>query len=163
MISAEGQGWQTYISHIYFKRLAWLGWICIGIAVNCGSYRFSFKFCILIIQQNVTHWWQQYEFTNFHLSDFMYWSFHNAINFLDDVHNFKIAFPSKFFHHICSSQPSMVQWLSSSIFPCVVVRSSHYGNTRQNLHFFNIYRHKSPILRKKKILTQYHLIPSSPS
>ena len=37
----------------------------------------------------------------------------------------------------CSSQPSMVHWLSSSIFPCSVgclfVRLSRYGNTRPNL------------------------------
>ena len=35
---------------------------------------------------------------------------------------------------ICSSQPSMVHWLSSPIFPCSVVwLSSRYGNTRPNL------------------------------
>ena len=38
---------------------------------------------------------------------------------------------------ICSSQPSMVHWLSSSIFPCLVVRLfgwlSCHGNTRRNL------------------------------
>ena len=40
-------------------------------------------------------------------------------------------------YSICSSQPSMVHWLSSSIFPCwLVVRSSRYGNIRPNLHFF---------------------------
>ena len=33
----------------------------------------------------------------------------------------------------CSSQPSMVHWLSSSIFPCLVVWLSRYGNTLQNL------------------------------
>ena len=37
----------------------------------------------------------------------------------------------------CSSQPSLVHWLSSSIFPCSVVRSlSRYGNIRPNIHFF---------------------------
>ena len=35
--------------------------------------------------------------------------------------------------HICSSQPSMVHWLSSPIFPCSFVRLSRYGNTRPNL------------------------------
>ena len=40
----------------------------------------------------------------------------------------------------CSSQPSMVHWLSSSIFPCSFGRSlSRYGNIRPNLHFFSIY------------------------
>ena len=35
--------------------------------------------------------------------------------------------------HICSSQPSMVQWLSSSIFPfCSFVR----GDILPNLHFY---------------------------
>ena len=33
----------------------------------------------------------------------------------------------------CSSQPSMVHWLSSSIFPCLVGCSSRYGDTRPNL------------------------------
>ena len=37
----------------------------------------------------------------------------------------------------CASQPSMVHWLSSSIFPCsvgcLVVWLSRYGNTLQNL------------------------------
>ena len=37
----------------------------------------------------------------------------------------------------CSFQPSMVHWLSSSIFPCLFVcLSSRYGNIRPNLHFF---------------------------
>ena len=44
----------------------------------------------------------------------------------------------------CSSQPSIVHWLSSSIFPCLFVclsvspsvRPSRYGNIRPNLHFF---------------------------
>ena len=59
-------------------------------------------------------------------------------------------------HTFCSSQPSIVHWLSSSIFPCsVVVRPSRYGNIRPNLHFFNIYRHTS------LVLTQFHLKPSS--
>ena len=36
---------------------------------------------------------------------------------------------------IFSSQPSMVHWLSSPIFPCSVVwLSSRYGNTRPNWH-----------------------------
>ena len=34
----------------------------------------------------------------------------------------------------CSSQPSMVHWLSSCIFPC---SSSRYGDIRPNLHIFN--------------------------
>ena len=33
----------------------------------------------------------------------------------------------------CSSQPSIVHWLSSSIFPCLVVRSSCHGNIWPNL------------------------------
>ena len=33
----------------------------------------------------------------------------------------------------CSSQPSMVHWLSSPIFPCSFVRLSRYGDTRPNL------------------------------
>ena len=38
----------------------------------------------------------------------------------------------------CSSQPSIVQWLSSSIFPfcSLFVRPSRYGNIRPNLHFY---------------------------
>ena len=37
----------------------------------------------------------------------------------------------------CSSQPSMVHWLSSPIFPCSsVVRLSRYGDIRPNLHFY---------------------------
>ena len=39
----------------------------------------------------------------------------------------------------CSSQPSLVHWLSSSIFPCLFVcpsfRPSRYGNIRPNLQF----------------------------
>ena len=56
----------------------------------------------------------------------------------------------------CPSQHSMVHWLRSSIFPCLsFVCSRRYGNTRPIFTFFNIWRHKSPII------TQYHLIPSS--
>ena len=33
----------------------------------------------------------------------------------------------------CSSQPSMVHWLSSSIFPCLFGCSSRYGDTGPNL------------------------------
>ena len=38
----------------------------------------------------------------------------------------------------CSSQPSMVHWLSSSIFPFCrpSVRPSRYGDIRPNLHFY---------------------------
>ena len=57
----------------------------------------------------------------------------------------------------CSSQPSLVHRLSSSIFPCLFVRSSvplGWHPTKSPL-FFNTYRHKSPIP------TQYHLKPSS--
>ena len=37
----------------------------------------------------------------------------------------------------CSSQPSMVQWLSSPIFPfCSFSRLSRYGDIRPNLHFY---------------------------
>ena len=48
-------------------------------------------------------------------------------------------FPHSFFPFFpfCSSQPSIVHWLSSSIFPCLVVWlfgcSSRYGDTRPNL------------------------------
>ena len=42
----------------------------------------------------------------------------------------------------CSSQPSLVHWLSSSIFPCSVVRSA-MGTSDQISTFFNIYRHKA--------------------
>ena len=54
----------------------------------------------------------------------------------------------------CSSQPSMVHWLSSSIFPCSVVRPAMVTSDRIST-FFNTYRHKSPIL------TQYHHISTS--
>ena len=56
----------------------------------------------------------------------------------------------------CSSQPSMVQWLSTSIFPfssfvcCPAMVTPAKIST-----FFNICTHKSPTL------TQYHLIPNS--
>ena len=46
---------------------------------------------------------------------------------------------------ICSSQPSIVQWLSSSIFPCLFVRPAMVI-TDQISTFFNVYRHKSPVL-----------------
>ena len=55
----------------------------------------------------------------------------------------------------CSSQPSLVHWLSSPIFPCSVVRCPAMVTSDQISTFFNTYRHKSPIL------TQYFLIPSS--
>ena len=58
----------------------------------------------------------------------------------------------------CSSQPSMVHWLSSSIFPCSFVRPSvrpAMVTSDQISTFFNIYWHKS------HIITQYHIIPSS--
>ena len=64
----------------------------------------------------------------------------------------KISFSIYFTHFpssnisllFCSSQPSMVHWLSSSIFPfclfvCSFVRPSRYGNIRPNLRFFSIY------------------------
>ena len=58
----------------------------------------------------------------------------------------------------CSSQPSMVHWLSSSIFPCLFVRRSvrpALVTSDQISTFFNIYWHKS------HTITQYHLIQSS--
>ena len=67
----------------------------------------------------------------------------------------------------CSSQPSMVQWLSSSIFPCL---SSRYGNIRPNLHFFSIYTGikalyypSTPLntMQYQVTLTQYHQVPTS--
>ena len=37
----------------------------------------------------------------------------------------------------CSSKPSMVHWLTNSIFPCLLfVCLSRYGNIRSNIHFF---------------------------
>ena len=60
--------------------------------------------------------------------------------------------------HFCSSQPSMVHGLSSSIFPCSVVCSfvcpAMVTSDRSPL-FFNTYRHTS------LVLTQFHLKPSS--
>ena len=59
----------------------------------------------------------------------------------------------------CSSQPSIVHWLRSPIFPCLVVwlfgRCPAMVTSDQICIFFNIYRHKSPTL------TKFHLIPSS--
>ena len=57
----------------------------------------------------------------------------------------------------CSSQPSMVHWLSSSIFPCsfVCCRCPAMVTSDQIFLFFNKYKHRS------LILAQYHLIPSS--
>ena len=50
---------------------------------------------------------------------------------------YKFTFSTVAHNPFCSSQPSMVHWLSSSIFPCSVVCSfgwlSRYGNTRPNL------------------------------
>ena len=54
------------------------------------------------------------------------------------------------------SLPWSIGWVALSFLVCLFVRlSSRYVDIRLNLHFFNIYRHRSPIL------TQYHLIPSS--
>ena len=58
----------------------------------------------------------------------------------------------------CSSQPSMVHWLSSSIFPCSFVRPSvrpAMVTADQISTFFSIYRHKS------LVPTQFYLLPSS--
>ena len=56
----------------------------------------------------------------------------------------------------CSSQPSMVHWLSSSIFPfCRLFVCPAMVTSDQISTFFNIYRHKSVVL------TQFNLIPSS--
>ena len=55
----------------------------------------------------------------------------------------------------CSSQPFIVHWLSSPIFPCLFVRRPAMVTSDQISTFFNIYRHKSVVL------TQFHLIPSS--
>ena len=59
---------------------------------------------------------------------------------LDDHSNFFLAFPELLPYlgkicpkHFCSSQPSMVHWLSSPIFPCPVGCLSRYGDTRPNL------------------------------
>ena len=54
---------------------------------------------------------------------------------------FHLFTPECSLSHICSSQPSIVHWLSSPIFPCSVVWlfgwlfgcSSRYGDTRPNL------------------------------
>ena len=48
--------------------------------------------------------------------------------------------------HLSRPWSIAMHWLSSSIFPCSFVRPSRYGNIRPNLHFFNIYRHISPLL-----------------
>ena len=69
----------------------------------------------------------------------------------------------------CSSQPSSVHWLSSSIFPCSVFCPSRYGNIRPNIYFFQYIQAKKPCnslvpLHTKQyhvILTQYHQVPSS--
>ena len=59
------------------------------------------------------------------------------------------------FYMNCSSQPSMVHWLSSSNFPCSPVwLFSHYGDIPLNLRIFDIYGHKSPTL------TQCHFVPN---
>ena len=58
----------------------------------------------------------------------------------------------------CSSQPSMVNWLSSSIFSSSVGRSfvpPAMVTSDKISNLFNINWHKS------HIITQYHLIPSS--
>ena len=74
----------------------------------------------------------------------------------------------------CSSQPSLVHWLSSSIFPCSFGRLSvplWWHPTKYPL-FFNIYRHKSPLLphtnpvppstiQYRPVLTYYHHISTS--
>ena len=68
-------------------------------------------------------------------------------------------FPTRSFLHpsadFCSSQPSMVHWLSSPIFPfCSSVRPAMVTSD-QISSFFNMYRHES------LVLTQFYLIPSS--
>ena len=62
---------------------------------------------------------------------------------------------SPFIAHL--SLPWSIGWVALSfLVRRLFVRSSScYGDIWLNLHFFNIYRHRSPIL------TQYHLIPSS--
>ena len=58
----------------------------------------------------------------------------------------------------CSSKQSIVQWLSSSIFPCLFGRlfvRPAMVTSNQISTFFNIYRHTS------LVLTQFHLKPSS--
>ena len=54
----------------------------------------------------------------------------------------------------CSSQPSMVHWLRSSIFPCLFVRPAMVKSDQISI-FFNMCRHAS------HVLTQFHLKPSS--
>ena len=69
----------------------------------------------------------------------------------------------------CSSQPSIVHWLSGSIFPCLFFRPSCYGDIRPNLHFFQYIQalkpHINPLPLNSKqyqvILTQYHQVPTS--
>ena len=56
----------------------------------------------------------------------------------------------------CSSQPSMVHWLISSIFPFYSsVRLVMVKSDQISTFFLNTYKHKS------LVLTQFHLIPSS--
>ena len=74
----------------------------------------------------------------------IWWRQNLSVSWLETNHN----------DVFCSSQPSMVHCPSSSIFPWLLSSSSHYGNTRPNLHSFQY-------IQALYILTQYHLIPSS--
>ena len=70
----------------------------------------------------------------------------------------------------CSSQPSMVHRLSSSIFPCLsfVRLSPRYGNIRPNLHFFQYIQAYKPFAdpvppntkQYQHILTKYQPVSS---
>ena len=64
----------------------------------------------------------------------------------------KLPSLQSFSHHICSYQPSMVQWLSSFILPCLLFVCPAMETPDKISTFFNIYRHKCPIL------TQYHIL-----
>ena len=56
-----------------------------------------------------------------------------------------------------SSQPSMVNWLSSPTFPCLFVCLSRYGNTWPNLHFSTKYQPVLPSIDPEPPRTdQYH-------
>ena len=57
------------------------------------------------------------------------------------LHFLQKSFLFNWFGQNCSSQPSMVHWLSSSIFPCSSFVPLWWHPTKSPLFFFNIYRH----------------------
>ena len=66
---------------------------------------------------------------------YFYWPF-NSYNFRNSNTRKCMGFVFIYLSN-CSSQPSMVHWLSSSIFPSsAFVCSSRFGDIRPNLHYF---------------------------